>query len=89
MGVEAGQFELNVMEPIFVFNVIQSLTIMANGFRVFTKYLLKDLTANPERMKAYVENSVGIVMKKKKEIEKKTKIKRKKIKKKKTKKDMT
>ena len=61
MGVEAGQFELNVMEPIFVFNVIQSLTIMANGFRVFTKYLLKDLTANPERMKAYVENSVGIV----------------------------
>ena len=61
MGVEAGQFELNVMEPVFVFNVIQSLTIMANGFRVFTKYLLKDLTANPDRMKAYVENSVGIV----------------------------
>jgi len=61
MGVEAGQFELNVMEPVFVFNVIQSLTIMTNGFRVFTKYLLKDLTANPDRMKAYVENSVGIV----------------------------
>lgn len=61
LGVEAGQFELNVMEPVFVFNVIQSLTIMANGFRVFTKYLLTDLTANPDRMKAYVENSVGIV----------------------------
>ena len=57
MGVEAGQFELNVMEPVFVFNVIQSLTIMANGFKVFTKYLLTDLTANPDRMKAYVENS--------------------------------
>ena len=61
MGVEAGQFELNVMEPVFVFNVIQSLTIMVNGFKVFTKYLLTDLTANPDRMKAYVENSVGIV----------------------------
>ena len=61
MGVEAGQFELNVMEPVFVFNVIQSITIMTNGFRVFTKYLLTDLTANPDRMKAYVENSVGIV----------------------------
>ena len=35
--------------------------MLSNGFRVFTKYLLKDLTANPERMKAYVENSVGIV----------------------------
>lgn len=61
MGVEAGQFELNVMEPVFVFNVVQSLSIMKNGFRVFTEYLLKDLTANPERMKNYVENSVGII----------------------------
>ena len=61
LGVEAGQFELNVMEPVFVFNVVQSLTMMKNGFRVFTEYLLKDLTANPERMKAYVENSVGII----------------------------
>lgn len=61
MGVEAGQFELNVMEPIFVFNVVQSLTIMKNGFKVFTEFLLKDLTANPERMKNYVENSVGII----------------------------
>lgn len=61
LGVEAGQFELNVMEPVFVFNVVQSLTMMKNGFRVFTEYLLKDLTANPERMKNYVENSVGII----------------------------
>ncbi len=61
MGVEAGQFELNVMEPVFVFNVVQSIVIMTNGFRVFTKYLLTDLTANADRMKNYVENSVGIV----------------------------
>lgn len=61
MGVEAGQFELNVMEPVFVFNVINSISMMKNGFRVFTEYLLKGLTANPERMKNYVENSVGII----------------------------
>ncbi len=61
MAVEAGQFELNVMEPVFVFNVLQSITIMNNGFRVFTEYLLKDLTANAEHMKEYVDNSIGII----------------------------
>ncbi len=61
MAVEAGQFELNVMEPVFVFNVLQSITIMNNGFRVFTEYLLKDLTANAQHMKEYVDNSVGII----------------------------
>lgn len=61
MGVEAGQFELNVMEPIFVYNDIKSIQYMTNVFKVFTKYLLTDLTANPDRMSAYVENSVGVI----------------------------
>lgn len=61
LGVEAGQFELNVMEPVFVFNLVQSISIMSNGFRVFTEFLLKDLTANEDRLKSYVERSVGIV----------------------------
>jgi aspartate ammonia-lyase len=61
LGCEAGQFELNVMEPVIFYNMIQSASIMANVFRVFREYLLKDLKANPERMKGYVDNSVGII----------------------------
>lgn len=61
MACEAGQFELNVMEPVIVHNLIQSLSIMTNVFRVFREYLLKDLKANKERMQAYVDNSVGII----------------------------
>lgn len=61
LASEAGQFELNVMEPVLIFNLIQSITMMTNVFTVFRKFLLQDLKANEERMKAYVENSVGVV----------------------------
>jgi aspartate ammonia-lyase len=61
LASEAGQFELNVMEPVLVFNLLQSISIMTNAFRVFRTFLLEGLTANAERMKAYVDNSVGVI----------------------------
>lgn len=61
MASEAGQLELNVMEPVLVFNLIQSLSIMNNVFEAFTEHCLKDIQANEERMKEYVEKSVGIL----------------------------
>jgi len=61
LASEAGQFELNVMEPVLVFNLLQSLTIMSNVFKVFTQYGLAGIEANQERCKEYVEKSVGII----------------------------
>ena len=61
MASEAGQLELNVMEPVLVFNLIQSLSIMNNVFEAFTENCLKDIEANEERMKEYVEKSVGVL----------------------------
>ncbi len=58
---EAGQFELNVMEPVLFFNLIQSISIMSNVFRAFTDYCLRDIQANEERLNEYVEKSVGII----------------------------
>lgn len=58
---EAGQFELNVMEPVLFFNLIQSISIMCNVFRAFTDYCLRDIQANEERLNEYVEKSVGII----------------------------
>lgn len=55
LASEAGQLELNVMEPVLVFNLIQSISIMNNVFRAFTENCLKDIEANEERMKEYVE----------------------------------
>ncbi|MGJ7912424.1 aspartate ammonia-lyase [Neobacillus sp. LXY-1] len=61
MASEAGQFELNVMEPVIVFNLLQSIKIMTNVFTVFREYCLSGITANKERMEAYVNNSVGVI----------------------------
>jgi aspartate ammonia-lyase len=61
LASEAGQFELNVMEPVLVFNLLQSLGIMTNVLRVFRTFLVEGLTPNVERMKAYVDNSVGVI----------------------------
>lgn len=58
---EAGQFELNVMEPVLVFNLHQSLSMMANVFKVFKDYCIDGIEANEEVCKNYVERSVGIV----------------------------
>lgn len=61
LASEAGQLELNVMEPVLVFNLIQSISIMNNAFHVFTEKCLRDIEANESRMKDYVEKSVGVL----------------------------
>jgi aspartate ammonia-lyase len=61
LASEAGQLELNVMEPVLVFNLLQSFSILQNGIRVFTEFAIDGLTANIERCRELVERSVGIV----------------------------
>ncbi|MEX2104850.1 MAG: lyase family protein, partial [Bacilli bacterium] len=61
LASEAGQLDLNVMEPVLVFNLLQSLSILQNGIYVFTKYAIEGITANVEHCRQLVENSVGIV----------------------------
>ncbi len=61
MASQAGQFELNVMEPVLFFNLIQSLSIMSNGLKLFNDLCLKDIEPNVEVMKEYVERSFGIL----------------------------
>ncbi|WP_099364632.1 aspartate ammonia-lyase [Fredinandcohnia onubensis] len=61
LATEAGQLELNVMEPVLAFNLLQSLSIMNNAFRAFTDYCLSGIKPNEARMKEYVERSVGLI----------------------------
>lgn len=61
LASEAGQLELNVMEPVLVFNLLQSISIMNNGFSVFTNYCISGIKANEDQMKHYVETSVGTI----------------------------
>lgn len=61
MASEAGQFELNVMEPVIIFKLLESVKIMTNVFTVFREYCVTGITANKERLENYVNNSVGII----------------------------
>lgn len=61
MASEAGQFELNVMEPVLVFNLLQSIRIMSNGFTAFTNYCLKNIKANEKVLRDNVDRSIGVV----------------------------
>ena len=61
MASEAGQFELNVMEPVLAFNLIQSINVTRNVMHTFRINCLDGITINADRGKEYVENSVGII----------------------------
>jgi len=59
MAVQAGQLELNVMMPVIVFNLIQSIEILRNVISVFTEKCVQDITANRESCEKYAFSSDG------------------------------
>ncbi|PKP61944.1 aspartate ammonia-lyase [Candidatus Atribacteria bacterium HGW-Atribacteria-1] len=61
LAAEAGQLELNVMEPVLAFNLMQTFDIMTNAQNIFVERCLKGITANEERCREFVEKSIGIV----------------------------
>jgi aspartate ammonia-lyase len=61
LAAEAGQLELNVMEPVLTFNLLQSLDILRNVATVFTEKCVRGITANVQRCRQMVEQSVGII----------------------------
>lgn len=61
LASEAGQLELNVMEPVLVYNLLQSLEIMKQGFTVFRLHCVDGIQANVDRCREYVERSVGMI----------------------------
>ena len=60
LAAQAGQFELNVMEPVLAFSLFESLDILKNAIAVFIENCLNGIVANEERCRQMVENSIGI-----------------------------
>lgn len=61
LGVENGQFELNVMEPVMAFNIFNSMTYLTNAVDTFNKLCVQNVQANTDQCQAWLEGSVGIV----------------------------
>ena len=61
MAAEAGQLQLNVMEPVITFSLFTSLQYMANAVRTLVADCIAGITANTEVAANFVMNSIGIV----------------------------
>lgn len=61
LAAEAGQLQLNVMEPIMAFELFMMLEMLKRGCRVLENRCIRGITANAERCRELVLNSVGIV----------------------------
>jgi aspartate ammonia-lyase len=61
MAVEAGQLELNVMEPVIGFNLFRSFDYMTRAIEVFRARCIEGITADEEVCRSTVERSIGIV----------------------------
>ncbi len=61
LASEAGQFELNVMEPVIAFNLLHSINILTNVQHIFAERCIRGITANREHCRKMVESSVSIV----------------------------
>ena len=60
LAAEAGQLELNVMEPIIAFTLFTGIRRLARAFSTLQERCVAGITANADRWQL-VENSIGIV----------------------------
>ncbi len=61
LAAEAGQLELNVMEPIIAQSCFESIEMLKNGMRTLKYRCIDGITANADVCRKQVENSIGLV----------------------------
>jgi aspartate ammonia-lyase len=54
LAAQAGQFELNVMTPVMVHNILESIAILTNYLPVFTTRCIRGIEAHEVRLRAYI-----------------------------------
>jgi aspartate ammonia-lyase len=60
-AAEAGQLQLNAFEPIIAHSLFKSVAHLRQGCLTLAERCVKGITANPDRLRESVRNSIGIV----------------------------
>ena len=60
-GGAGGQLEMNVYKPLIIFNLAQSIAILADGCVNFRKFLVEGAKPNLKRIEEYVNRSLMLV----------------------------
>ena len=61
MAAEAGQLQLNAFEPIMCRALMMGITQLRQGCYVLADNCVEGITANAQKLRADVENSIGLV----------------------------
>ncbi len=61
MAASQGNFELNVFMPVCIYNFLQSVRLLADGIKSFNDNCMVGMTANRDRMRHNLHNSLMLV----------------------------
>ncbi len=61
IAAEGGQLQLNVFEPLIAFRLLRSITGLTAACRILREKCVTGITANEAKMRAHVEQSIGLV----------------------------
>ncbi len=57
----SGNFELNVFKPVMIFNLLQSIRLIADSCESFTDKAITGITPNKDKIEKYLEDSLMLV----------------------------
>ncbi len=57
----SGNFELNVYKPVMIYNLLQSIRLLADAASSFSDHMVAGIVPNKERIKQLVDNSLMLV----------------------------
>ncbi|MBQ6735149.1 MAG: class II fumarate hydratase [Lachnospiraceae bacterium] len=58
MAASQGNFELNVYMPVIIYNFLQSVRLLSEGFSCFLKHCLSGIRVNEEKMRENMEKTL-------------------------------
>jgi len=57
----SGSLEMNVYKPLMIFNLLQSIRLLTDSSRNFSRFLVQGMTVNRRRIAHYVDQSLMLV----------------------------
>jgi aspartate ammonia-lyase len=60
-AAEAGQLQLNAMEPLIAYNILESIRLLSQAMPMLENRCIRGITANVSVCRAQVDNSIGII----------------------------
>ncbi len=61
LAAEAGQLQLNAMEPLIAFKLFESIDLLGKAMQMFQHKCIENIRTNAEHCQANVDNSIGII----------------------------